>query len=202
MTNPTLHEGALHIARQRIISNRSLLKNADRSGLPQYVQSRPFTSKAWLPPNFRVFHPPKSVVADEEAEKGLERPVDLDIIMGDPEVNGLIGETTATEDDHAQSTNIIVDSTMSEDLPAETSPVVGLKCDDSPSKEVLAVPHTAQQAANNTSTPASGTKKPKRTQDANMQRLGDKVMVSHSSRVEIYIFFKFFHRAWPTWRKP
>ncbi|GJJ07506.1 hypothetical protein Clacol_001708 [Clathrus columnatus] len=75
VTQPSLHEGALHIARQRIISNRSLLKNADRSGLPQYIQSKPFASKAWLPSNFKVFRPPRPIILDdefpeEEAEDG------------------------------------------------------------------------------------------------------------------------------------
>lgn len=52
VTNPTKREGDLHIARQRIISNQSLLKNADRSGLPQFIQSRPFNAKVWVPPNW------------------------------------------------------------------------------------------------------------------------------------------------------
>lgn len=69
VTQPSLHEGALHIARQRIISNRSLLKNAARSGLPQYIQSKPFSSKAWIPPNFRVFRPPKPIILDEELQE-------------------------------------------------------------------------------------------------------------------------------------
>jgi endoribonuclease Dicer len=65
VTNPTLHEGALHIARQRIISNRSLLRNADRSGLPQYIQSKPFTSKAWQPPNFKLYRAPRPAIPKE-----------------------------------------------------------------------------------------------------------------------------------------
>lgn len=68
VTQPSLHEGALHIARQRIISNRSLLKNADRSGLPQYIQSKPFTCKTWIPPNFKVFRPPKPIIIDDELQ--------------------------------------------------------------------------------------------------------------------------------------
>lgn len=54
VTNPAQHEGALHAARQRIISNKVLMQNADRIGLPQYVQSKPFSHKLWYPPNFTV----------------------------------------------------------------------------------------------------------------------------------------------------
>ena len=54
VTNPAQKEGTLHIHRQRIISNRSLLENANRSGLPQYIQAKPFSSRLWQPPNFTV----------------------------------------------------------------------------------------------------------------------------------------------------
>lgn len=54
VTNPTQHEGILHIARQKIISNRSLLVNADKSGLPQYIQSKPFMPKLWVPQGYKV----------------------------------------------------------------------------------------------------------------------------------------------------
>ncbi|KAI5124869.1 hypothetical protein M0805_007301 [Coniferiporia weirii] len=82
VTFPTLHEGALHTSRQRIISNRSLLRNANRCGLPQYIQSRPFTPKTWSPPNFIVYHPPRvqrddppMEIADPDLEEG-ELPTD------------------------------------------------------------------------------------------------------------------------------
>jgi len=55
VTNPAQKEGTLHIHRQRIISNRSLLENASRSGLPQYIQAKPFSFRLWQPPNFDVF---------------------------------------------------------------------------------------------------------------------------------------------------
>ncbi|KAL5508450.1 DCL1_2 [Sanghuangporus vaninii] len=83
VTFPTLHEGALHLSRQRIISNRSLLKNANRCGLPQYIQSKPFTPKSWVPQNFILYRPPKARQEDEpteipeqELEEG-ELPVDV-----------------------------------------------------------------------------------------------------------------------------
>lgn len=68
VTFPTLPEGALHVSRQRIVSNRSLLRNANRVDLPQYIQSKPFTPKMWSPPNFIVYRPPKVRHDDEPME--------------------------------------------------------------------------------------------------------------------------------------
>ena len=59
VTNPSLTEGALHVARQKIISNKSLLQNATRIGLPAYIQSKAFAFKSWQPPHFQVHIPPK-----------------------------------------------------------------------------------------------------------------------------------------------
>jgi endoribonuclease Dicer len=67
VTNPTQKEGAMHYARQRIISNKSLLHNAIRAGLPPYIQSRPFTTKSWQPPNFIMG--PSSPLAITETRK-------------------------------------------------------------------------------------------------------------------------------------
>jgi len=52
-----MHEGMLHIARQKIISNKSLLVNSDKSGLPQYIQSKPFIAKMWLPLGYKTIKP-------------------------------------------------------------------------------------------------------------------------------------------------
>ncbi|KIJ20171.1 hypothetical protein PAXINDRAFT_126718 [Paxillus involutus ATCC 200175] len=60
VTNPAQHEGALHAARQHIISNKVLMQSADRIGLPQYIQSKPFSHKLWNPPNFTVVSLPPS----------------------------------------------------------------------------------------------------------------------------------------------
>ena len=66
VTNPTMHEGMLHIARQKIISNKSLLVNSDKSGLPQYIQSKPFIAKMWLPLGYKVV---KSLGKGDAAEE-------------------------------------------------------------------------------------------------------------------------------------
>lgn len=56
--SPAQHEGALHQARLRIISNRALLLNGDAAGLPPFIQSKQFISKLWVPPNFVLEPPP------------------------------------------------------------------------------------------------------------------------------------------------
>lgn len=60
VANPSLSEGSLHVARQKIISNKSLLQNATRVGLPAYIQSKAFAFKSWQPPYFQVHIPPKT----------------------------------------------------------------------------------------------------------------------------------------------
>ena len=70
VTFPTLPEGSLHVARQRIISNRSLLRNANRCDIPQYIQIRSFSLKDWSPPNYIYYEPPKSS-ARESAENDV-----------------------------------------------------------------------------------------------------------------------------------
>ena len=63
MTNPAQNEGALHIARQRIISNKALLHNAARTGLPSFIQAKPFSLRMWQPPNFEVAPIPTGINA-------------------------------------------------------------------------------------------------------------------------------------------
>jgi endoribonuclease Dicer len=58
VTNPAQHEGALHSARLRIISNKALFLNAENVGLAPYIQTRPLVPKQWSPPNFTVIPPP------------------------------------------------------------------------------------------------------------------------------------------------
>lgn len=46
---PIAREGALHAARQLIISNKALRVGAIEAGLPPYVQSKPVVPKVWKP---------------------------------------------------------------------------------------------------------------------------------------------------------
>jgi endoribonuclease Dicer len=72
VTNPAQNEGALHVARQRIISNKSLLQNASRAGLPPFIQAKPFTFKSWQPPNFHVIATPRHPKPDETRRLDVE----------------------------------------------------------------------------------------------------------------------------------
>ena len=58
VTNPAQHEGALHSARLRIISNKALFINAESVGLAPYIQAKPLAPRQWNPPNFTVIPPP------------------------------------------------------------------------------------------------------------------------------------------------
>jgi endoribonuclease Dicer len=61
----------LHVARQKIISNKSLLQNACSVGLPPYIQAKPFTLRLWQPPNFAVLpNPGPTTVKKENSEEG------------------------------------------------------------------------------------------------------------------------------------
>ncbi|OJA16985.1 hypothetical protein AZE42_00577 [Rhizopogon vesiculosus] len=52
--NPALSEGALHKARQHLISNKVLRQCGLAIGLPSYIQGKTFSYKLWQPPNFTV----------------------------------------------------------------------------------------------------------------------------------------------------
>jgi len=81
VTNPTMHEGMLHIARQKIISNKSLLVNSDKSGLPQYIQSKPFIAKMWLPLGYKVVKPPGKgwdAAEDDDDERVKEESAEVE----------------------------------------------------------------------------------------------------------------------------
>lgn len=75
VTHPSHSEGALHTARQRIISNKSLFQNASRVGLPAYIQAKPFASKQWHPPNFKLSQTnrvPDSKIIQDTAGDSIE----------------------------------------------------------------------------------------------------------------------------------
>ena len=84
VTNPSQHEGALHSARLRIISNRALFFNAENAGLAPYIQAKPLVPKQWCPPNFTVIPPPPPKVQENESathvdKSSAEREVGADV---------------------------------------------------------------------------------------------------------------------------
>jgi endoribonuclease Dicer len=113
VTNPSLSEGALHVARQKIISNKSLLVHSTRIGLPAYIQSKVFAYKTWLPPKCRVYIPPKppkepeiksseqSIAGDKEDDKEDEDSAELQKDLGETTIDNntdiSIGEAPAAE---------------------------------------------------------------------------------------------------------
>ncbi len=73
VTNPSQHEGALHSARLRIISNRALFFNAENAGLAPYIQAKPLVPKQWCPPNFTVVPPPPPKVQENESATRVDK---------------------------------------------------------------------------------------------------------------------------------
>lgn len=72
VTNPSQHEGALHSARLRIISNKALFLNAESIGLAPYIQAKPLVPKQWSPPNFTVIPPPPPRARENESTSRAE----------------------------------------------------------------------------------------------------------------------------------
>lgn len=68
----------MHVARQRIISNRSLLQRAREADVPQYIQSKPFIPKLWIPYNYRFAKRVRDLVAPDDnpnlGDSQLEEP--------------------------------------------------------------------------------------------------------------------------------
>ncbi len=163
VTFPTQSEGALHVSRQRIISNRSLLRNSVRCGLPQYIQSKALAIKVWAPPNFHIYHPPKPhreepVVQEEENENTDridEQPVD--------EANA--------EEDHVK----LEDSKR----PTPTgSGSVKNESDGEPSVRPADIGTAAQTEGTKKKKKNTASKKMKQEQENEIQWLGDKVWLS------------------------
>lgn len=73
VNEPSNKEGALHVARQHIVSNSMLFQSFDSAGLPSYVQSKPFGVKSWQPPNFRTSEEPQSKAESSKHRKESEQ---------------------------------------------------------------------------------------------------------------------------------
>ncbi|GAA5925102.1 hypothetical protein JCM10213_000533 [Rhodosporidiobolus nylandii] len=61
----TAHEGEMHRARLKLISNSALCEKGIAAALPAYLVSKPFSSRQFLPPNYEVLEgsaPPTSAV--------------------------------------------------------------------------------------------------------------------------------------------
>ncbi|KAJ7744529.1 hypothetical protein DFH07DRAFT_925095 [Mycena maculata] len=73
VNEPSNKEGALHIARQHIVSNSTLFQSFESAGLPPYVQSGPFGVKTWQPPNFRTSEDGQSKESNRHRKESEQR---------------------------------------------------------------------------------------------------------------------------------
>jgi endoribonuclease Dicer len=151
VTNPAQHEGALHVSRQRIISNKSLLHNANQAGLSQYIQSKPFTLRLWQPTNFSVLPFPQANSRPDAVNEGDKE--------GE---NGL---------DEGDASKILYPGDAGECLsqaPAQGRPLPSDEVSTAPSLEEVAQPVDGSQ-------PKKKSKKQRQLEELNSQMLGDKV---------------------------
>lgn len=86
--NPALSEGALHKARQHLISNKMLKQCGLTIGLPSYIQGKTFSYKLWQPPNFTV-----------QGVQHSGRSNDVALSGGDMEINTSESEKQTLVDD-------------------------------------------------------------------------------------------------------
>jgi endoribonuclease Dicer len=149
VTNPAQKEGTLHIHRQRIISNKSLLQNASRTGLPQYIQGKPFSFKSWQPPNFNVL---PSVPCNYEHRADVE--------AEDSNGNPVVPHADEAHAEAASGKKI----PMHINLQSSSSAASNIDA-DLPAKSAVA----------ENSKPKKKFKKKKQSDDQNTQWLGDKV---------------------------
>lgn len=194
VTNPAQHEGALHVARQKIISNKSLLQNAGGTGLPAFIQSKPFTFKLWQPPGFHIIPAPRppradTVIKTEEDEAALDA-------MHDPASAGATegaadearlqdGGSNAAAPESAETQ---INDVMDVDSLPMAAEAEGL--DDAPAGDSSSQPNgegsgsvlsTDPSSSINSGQPADSgkpkkkPKKKKQQEDLNTQWLGDKV---------------------------
>jgi endoribonuclease Dicer len=158
----------MHVARQKIISNRALLQNAREADVPQYIQSKPFTPKAWVPYNFKVarFVPPaKSAEPDNDAVTIPQDAMEID--EQEPATISSTDPAVAATPPRQASAPALEEGEMEDPPPEEqaqpssidTLPIVG----DAPPKE-------SDSAAQNKQVR-------KRWEDVRVQWLGDKVMI-------------------------
>jgi endoribonuclease Dicer len=188
VTNPSQHEGALHSARLRIISNKALLLNAESIGLAPYIQAKPLVPKQWSPPNFTVVPPPPPKVRENETtlraedSPGREAGPDTDA----QEVQSVKEEEN--ENDHVSLGLCLGGGSGPLDLDICLVTADGVKAEDSVLHEGPIVEKGPQEGDIDEGSPPNEAKlvseklssKKSKKDDQNLQWLGDKVNVSAS----------------------
>ena len=187
VTNPAQHEGALHSARLRIISNKALFINAESVGLAPYIQAKPLAPRQWTPPNYTVIPqaPPKPFTAESGAtanDDGTGRDTGADILEAQGDEREKHDRTSPGVGPNLDSHSVTAD---------------GVKSSDSVPHEDLVVEKTSHDNVIEKGTPPEGvpkrsvgrppTKKSKKD-DQNVQWLGEKVNVYAISADGLFMF--------------
>lgn len=107
VAEPTQNEGSLHIARQKLISNKSLLENSNLIGLPVYIQAKPFPAKSWQPPNFRLTPRTSKMIVDKSDEEAFT-PMILGSEMSSDVVEGAFTRTSTACNPHVSGVDLAV----------------------------------------------------------------------------------------------
>ena len=107
VAEPTQNEGSLHIARQKLISNKSLLENSNLIGLPVYIQAKPFPAKSWQPPNFRLTPRTSKSIIDKSDEEAVT-PVILGSEMSSYAVEAAFTRTSTACNPHVSGLDLAV----------------------------------------------------------------------------------------------
>lgn len=108
VAEPTQNEGSLHIARQKLISNKSLLENSNLIGLPVYIQAKPFPAKSWQPPNFRLTSRTSKTIVDKSDEEAVTPPVILGSEMSPDAVEAAVTRTSTPCNPHVSGLDLAV----------------------------------------------------------------------------------------------
>lgn len=140
VAHPASSEGALHVARQKIISNRSLFRNANIMGLPEYIQAKTFTFKVWEPPNFNIVPPRRAPKPDEEQNREDAKDADVETASAkdDPAGAGQTEKLGSGAPDVAASTSEQPDSKADEPVHDDEP----MEIDDDDIIEIPAPPRT------------------------------------------------------------
>lgn len=175
VTNPAQHEGALHSARLRIISNKALFLNAESVGLAPYIQAKPLAPRHWCPQNFTVIHPPSPKPSTAEGAT----------LMND---DGTVRETGADilEAQGSEGEKKVLDRTtpgVGLNLGSHSATVDGVKSSDSVVHEGTVVERNSHDGDIDEGAPPDGVPKPSagrptkksKKDDQNVQWLGEKV---------------------------
>ena len=173
VTNPAQHEGALHSARLRIISNKALFVNAESVGLAPYIQAKPLAPRQWTPPNYTVIPPPPRKIENGATmnDDGARKETGADILEAQ-------GEKQEKHDRTSPG--------VGPDLDRHPVTVDGVKSSDSVLHEDLVIEKTSHDGVIDEGTPPDGVPKsavgrppPKKSKkdDQNVQWLGEKVNV-------------------------